>query len=244
MNRFRVLEATLAVAMLFVMCGTAAAQLAPTASAECAFLNRYLWRGSALTHGAVAQPSVTAGLGLMELGVWANMDLANANARSGEFTEVDYTATLTYGLAGIEASAGAVMYTFTQDGVEATTEAFGSLTGSWLLAPSVTIYRDVDKAKGTYVSAGLGPSIPIGSHSIDTSATLGWGNLAHNGYNYGVSVKGITDAGITLSTDIPVTRVLTLRPTLGYTRLIASELRDAAKEPDNVLLGLTVVAGF
>jgi hypothetical protein len=244
MNRFRALEATLAVVMLLFTVGTAAAQLAPTASAECAFLNRYLWRGSTLTHGAVAQPSVTAGLGVMELGVWANMDLANANARSGEFTEVDYTATMTYGLAGIEASAGGVMYTFTQDGAEATTEVFGGLSLSWLLAPSVTVYRDVDKAEGTYISAGLGPSIPIGAHTIDTSTTLGWGDLAHNRYNYGVSVEGITDAGIILSSDVSVTHFLTLRPTLGYTRLISSELRDAAKDPDNVLFGLTVVAGF
>jgi hypothetical protein len=244
MKRHRVLETAAAVVALVCISGTAHAQLKPTGSAECAFLNRYLWRGSVLTRGAVAQPCATAGLGILEASVWANMDLADVNARPNEVTEIDYTGTLTYGLAGIDLSAGAVSYTFTEDGVNSTTEIFAGLSGAWLLAPSITAYRDVDQADGTYLSMGLAPSFPVGSLSIDTSATLGWGDRSHNSYNYGVSTEGLTDAGIVLSSDISVARFLTLRPTLGYTWLIGSDLRDSAKDPDNVLFGLTVSGGF
>jgi hypothetical protein len=231
-------------AVLLCVCGAAQARITPSVSAECAFLNKYLWRGSALTSGAVAQPSVMAGLGMLEAGVWANMDLDDANARPREFTEVDYSATLTIDFAGGEISTGGQMYTYPQGGTERCTELFAGMTGSWLLAPSLTVYRIIDAGDGMYVSAGLGPSIPLGSGSIDVAAAIGWGDRANNEFNYGVATEGLTDMGITLSSDLSLTRFLVARPMIGYTRLIQADIRDIAKDPDNVLFGLSVVTGF
>ncbi len=231
-------------AVLLCLCGAAQARITPSVSAECAFLNKYLWRGSALTSGPVAQPSVTAGSGMLEVGVWSNMDLDDANARPREFTEVDYSAMLTFGFAGIEVSTGGQMYTYPQDGTGRCTELSAGLTGSWLLAPSLTVYHYVETGDGTYVSARFDPSIPLGSVSIDAAAVVGWGDRANNEFNYDIAVEGPTDMGIALSLDLSLTRFLIVRPTIGYTRLIQSDLRDAVKDPDNVLFGVSVVTGF
>jgi hypothetical protein len=244
MNRRLTFQALAAAAMLTAVLGTARADWKPTAAPECAFLNRYLWRGIVLTAGPVAQPTMACSLGPFEANIWANMDLDDANGRRKEVTEVDYTGKYSHTLAGADCSAGVMTYTFTQNGVNSTTEVFAGVTGPWSLAPSITANRDVDQSHGTYLAFGLAPSIPAGPLSIDTSVTLGWGTIDHNTYNYGVSTEGLTDAGIVLSSDIAVHRYLVLRPTLGYARLIRSQLRDAAKDPDNVIFGLTVAGSF
>ncbi len=240
----RTARAVAPIAVLLCLCGAAQARMTPSVSAECAFLNKYLWRGSALTSGPVAQPSVTAGLGMLEAGIWANMDLDDVNARPREFTEVDYSATFTFAFAGVEFSTGGQMYTYSQDGTERCTELFVGMTGPWLLTPSLTVFRIVDAGDGMYVSAGFGPSIPLGSGSIDAVAAVGWADKANNEFNYGVATEGLTDMGITLSSDLSLTNFLIVRPMIGYTRLIQSDIREAAKEPDNVLFGLSVVTGF
>lgn len=244
MNRLCISRVVATVAALLCACGIARAGIAPSVSAECAFLNKYLWRGIALTPGAVAQPDVTVGLGMLEVGVWANMDLDDINERSYEFTEVDYTAALTFGLVGLDATAGGLIYTFTEKGMESTTELFAGLSTSWILAPSLTVYRDVDQGDGTYVSAELCPSIPVGSVSIDFCASVGWGDKNHNEFSYGVATKDLTDLGLILSSDLSLAPFLTVRPTIGYTRLIGDDLRETTDDPDNILFGVSFVTGF
>lgn len=221
-----------------------AAQLAPEVSAEAAVLNKYLWRGAALTDGWVVQPSVTLGLGGFEVSAWGNLDLDDANDRRNSLSEIDYTAAYTLGVALVELSAGALHYSYPQNDFTATTELFVSgSVGVWA-SPSLGIYRDIDEGDGTYVLFGVGHALPIGATALDLAASLGWGDEKHNAYNYGAPAAGPADAGLTLSMDIAITPLLTVRPTLGCTTLLTTELRDAAAEPDNILFGVVFAGGF
>ncbi len=221
-----------------------AAQLTPEVSAEAAVLNRYLWRGAVMTDGWVVQPSVTLGLGGFEFGVWGNLDLDDVNDHRHDLSEIDYTATYTMSVALVDLSAGALHYAFPQDDCEATTELFVGGSVNVLASPSLGLYRDIDEGDGTYVLLGAGHALPIGAASLDLAASLGWGDEKHNVYNYGAATAGLADASLTLSMDIAVTPLLTVRPTLGYTTLLTTELRDAAVEPDNFLFGVVLAAGF
>ncbi len=221
-----------------------AAQLTPSISAEAAVLNKYLWRGGVMTDGWVVQPNVALGLGGFEVSAWGNLDLDDVNDHQNNLSEIDYTAAYTLGVALVELSAGALHYAFPQDDFAATTELFVSGSVGVLASPSLGIYRDIDESEGTYVLFGVGHALPIGTTALDLAASLGWGDEKHNGYNYGAPTAGPTDAGLTLSMDIAVTPLLTVRPTLGYTALLTTELRDAAAEPDNILFGVVLAGGF
>ncbi len=221
-----------------------AARLAPGVSVETAVLNRYLWRGATLTDGWVVQPGVTLGLGGLELGAWGNLDLDDVNDRRHDLGEIDYSATYTVGVALVELSAGALRYTYPQHDFDATTELFVGGTVGVPASPSLAIYRDVDQGDGTYLLLGAGHAVPVGAAAIDLAASVGWGDRRHNACNYGADAAGPADAALTLSMDIAVTPLLTVRPTLGYTSLLSTELRDAAAEPDNILFGVVLAGGF
>jgi len=248
MNRNRALSlATGGLACLTICLGLAtnvAAQLKPEVSAEAAVLNKYLWRGAVLCDGWVVQPSVALGLGGFEVSAWGNLDLDDVNDHRHDLSEIDYTAAYTLGVALVELSAGALHYAYPQDDFAATTELFVSGSAGVLASPSLGIYRDIDEGDGTYVLLGVGHALPIGTTALDLAASLGWGDEKHNAYNYGAPTAGPADAGLMLSMDIAVTPLLTVRPTLGYTTLLTTELRDAAAEPDNILFGVVLAGGF
>ncbi|MHB8077914.1 MAG: hypothetical protein ACYDIE_01490 [Candidatus Krumholzibacteriia bacterium] len=248
MKRNRTLRpAAAGFACLTVCLGLAAgvmAQLTPDVSVEAAVLNKYLWRGAVMTDGWVVQPSVTVGLGGLEIGAWGNLDLDDVNEHRHDLSEIDYTATFTRGVGLVEFSAGALHYAFPPDDCEATTELFVGGSVAVLLSPSLGIYRDIDESDGTYVLLGASHALPVGTTALDLAASLGWGDQEHNGYNYGAATAGPADAALMLSMDIAVTPLLTVRPTLGYTSLVTAELRDAAAEPDNFLFGVVLAGGF
>lgn len=249
-NRFFRL-ATGGLACLTVCLGLAAnvaAQLTPEVSAEVAVLNRYLWRGVVQCDGWVVQPSITLGLGGLELSTWGNLDLDNANDHRHDLSEINYTAAYTLSVALVEFSAGALHYAYPQNDFAATTELFVSGSAGVLASPSLGIYRDIDEGDGTYVLLGAGHALPIGTTALDLGASLGWGDAKHNAFNYRAATAGPADAGLTLSMDLAITPLLSVRPTLGYTTLLTPELRDAAaeadKRADNILFGVVLAGGF
>lgn len=243
-NRGPLAGALACLAVCLGLAASVAAQLAPEVSAEVAVLNRYIWRGAVLTDGWVAQPGITLGLGGLELGAWGNLDLDDANERRHDLSEIDYTATWTLAVPGAELSAGALHYAYPQHVFAATTELFASGTVNVVASPSLGVYRDIDEGDGTYVVLGASHALPVGTTALDLAASLGWGNARHNAYNYGAPTAGPADAAVTLSVDLAVAPLLTVRPTLGYTTLLATELRDAAAEPDNFLFGVVLAGGF
>ena len=103
-----------------------------------------------LGHMGVVQPSATIGKGGASLNVWGNMPMNDSDpaGKPWAFNELDYT--LDYsGSAGIMGySAGFILYTFPrpvsqQPQPASTQEIYGSLGFDTLLAPSITVYKDI-----------------------------------------------------------------------------------------------------
>jgi len=138
------------------------------------FFSKYIWRGQNLNDDPVFQPGISATYGNFTSGIWGNLELTNANDKSGNFSELDYSLDYSSPMPGIESvrySIGVIYYDFPgsyADGtrVPDTTEVYWGLNFDLLLSPSITVYHDVDEAEGTYISLAI-------EHSIEKIAELG-----------------------------------------------------------------------
>ena len=117
--------------------------------------SKYIWRGINLVDDPVFQPSVTASYKGLILSIWGNMELTNSNDQLGEFTEIDYVAEYTWSWNDLNLSVGVIHYQFPNIGPPTTTEVHGGLSFDILLAPSLTVYQDVDLADGTYAALSI-----------------------------------------------------------------------------------------
>jgi hypothetical protein len=228
----------------------AAAQLKPYASVDASVMSLYLWRGMRVVDDPVFQPSVTLGYGGLSVNLWANQDLGDANSRSGEFTELDYTVDyrFSYGKAAI--SLGVVTYDFPTYQADATTEIYAVLGLDLPASPSITVYRDVDEVEGTYVSLGVGHSLPIGAWntSLDLSASAGIGSGEHNEFYYGNDDTAFTDFYLGASMPFALGQCFSITPSVAYNGIVSGDIRDiydtAGTDTDHFVVGITLSASF
>ncbi len=240
MGKFRQGKKTtlvLAVAVLFICCGSASAKaeketLGFEISAD--YFGKYIWRGQNLVDDGVFQPAFSVSYGSLTGAIWGSIESTNINNNSGEITEVDYS--LDYsgsfpGLEGVGYSIGVINYVFPNTTLDDTTEIYAGLSLDWLLSPTVTFYRDVDDAEGTYISFGLSHSIQeIGELAADTpvgldiGASLGWGNGAYNKFYWGINGSKINDLVLTISFPMEIAG-WTMAPSLNYITLLSDDVR-------------------
>lgn len=136
----------------------------------------YMFRGSNLYDGVSLQPSLEIGYNIASdwsvfSSVWSHLSGEGAQGASDKFTEVDYTAGVSYDLDPATLSAGAIWYTFPDDdsGLEATGEFFGTVAFDFTLNPTVEFYHDYDEFECQYYALGFSEEL--------TSSAMG------NGFN-------------------------------------------------------------
>ena len=198
------------------------------------FFGKYVWRGQNLSDDPVFQPGVSVGYGNFTAGVWGNMDLTNINGNSGDFSEMDYSidySDAVPGLKGVGYSVGIIYYDFPGTDVPDTTEFYWGLNFDLPLSPAITVYHDLEEAKGTYVSLGVGhsieklfefsPSLPVG---MEIGANLGWGNSAYNKYYWGTTQEKMQDLTISISFPMEIAG-WTVSPSLNYVTLLSDDIR-------------------
>ena len=206
-------------------------------------MSRYVWRGMVGTDGWVLQPSVTGsvdlGPGSLSGNIWLNVDLSDVNERSGEATEIDYTIDYTISLGDLSIPIGAIYYDFPGSDADGTTEIYAGVAYTIGPAtPNLTVYRDIDEIEGTYVSLGLDLSFDLQfltkdlQATLDLSGKLGWGDSDYVEGYFGVDQDAMTD--LTFSISMPaVVGNLTITPSVSYSTLVDSEIRDAVTQRDN-----------
>lgn len=214
---------------------------------EASVLSSYQWRGAPFNDDPVLQPSITAGLGGLSLNLWGSIDLTDYNDKRYSLSELDYTITWTRGLPFGELSAGAATYSYPGvEGEETTTELMAGIEAGLPLSPSLSLFKDIDKADGLYVLLGAGSSIPAGSLlSIDVSASLGWGSEKHNIYYYGIpGMSGaLTDAAITIGLPFGIGETMSVAPHASYILRIEKKMRDEYGT-GSFVWGLTIAGEF
>lgn len=213
------------------------------------FFSKYVWRGQNLVDGAVFQPGVSVGYKGLTASVWGNLDITNKNDNSGNFTEVDYALDYSGTVPGVEKlgySVGAVYYDFPNTGVHHTTELYLGFSLDVPASPSVTVYRDIDQADGTYVALGVGHSIeeiaslPFG---VDLSANLGWGDSNYNDAYWGTAGSELND--LTLSVGFPFSvGPVSVVPSVTYVKLLGSNIKDVADDDSLFYAGVGLAYEF
>jgi hypothetical protein len=179
------------------------------------FNSAYVWRGMTLNDGFVLQPSVDIAKGGFDLNVWGNFDMDDYDDTldSGEFSEVDVTASYGFKFKMVDLRFGYIEYLFpTTDagGAPGTREIFAS-AGMDLPAGfgvSLDVYRDIDELKEWYTSLGLAYSYAVNEKlSLGAGAAIAWAgdDYCSDGsggfYDYNLSIS----AGYLLTPEWSVT---------------------------------------
>lgn len=220
------------------------------------FFGKYVWRGQNLNNSTVFQPGIGITYGGLTGSIWGSLDMTNTNGQKGEFTEydfgVDYTAVVPE-IEGVEFSIGTIYYRFPSVTPSGTTEVYWGFGFDLPLNPSVTVYHDVDEAKGIYVEFGLGhsfddvftllPDVPVG---VELDASIGWGDSDYNDFYWGLKGSRLND--LTLSLALPMDGGgWTVAPSINYVTLLSDGLRatDAyAQKSDYVFMGIGLSKSF
>ncbi len=179
--------------------GLAAAPASADTSYSLDFASAYVWRGITFTDGAVWQPSVTASNDSgFAINVWGNLDLDDANDMSGEFNEVDLTASWGFGTDTVSAEVGFIEYLFPNTLSPGTREVYLTLGWDVTAAPSISVYYDLDEVKDFYANVGV-------SFGGDVSDALAWSVDVAAGYagdDFAAASNGISggmyDGAVTL----------------------------------------------
>jgi uncharacterized protein (TIGR02001 family) len=130
------------------------------------FYDKYLWRGFDLSGSMpVSQGGVDVTMGAFTVSYWSNMQLKNDSGEgfdAGEITETDITLDYSRDINDlVSISLGNIFYAL--DGLEDTNELYLTTSLNVLLAPSVTVYYDWDKAKknGLFFALGIGHTFEL-----------------------------------------------------------------------------------
>jgi hypothetical protein len=211
--------------------GTKAAELnkvvdedRPELSADVAFLSQYIWRGYGLSKDSlVIQPSITAGFKGFALNLWGNLDTNNEAYNGSKWNETDLTFSYghSFGIVGLEA--GFIYYAL--DGIDDSKEFYLSAGVDVLLAPTLTVYREVSTLQGWYIDLGLSHSFELPYEmSLDLGATFAYYQSDNNNMvEYRVDntpthdrFSGLHDGSLSLGLAIPFYKYFTVTPSIAW----------------------------
>ena len=226
----------------------------PEVSADLAatYNGMYVWRGLRVVDGPVLQPSATLGYGGLSVNAWGNMDLSDVNGQDEDFTEIDLTLDYSWSWKDLNLSAGTIYYTFPHASANISTlELYASAGLDTLLSPAVTVYQDVDEAGGTYATISAGHTfedlfepvegVPV---ALSLGGSLAYGSSGFNEFYYSTNSAGLADGVLTASLPVQLSENLSLAPSVNYSSLLDSDIRDSVDEPDSFWAGLTVSYSF
>jgi len=196
----------------------------PTASADAAFLSQYVWRGYGITKDSlVIQPSMTAGYKGFSLNLWGNLDTNDSTTKNTKWNETDMTFSYahSFGMLGVE---GGFIY-YALDDFDDWKEFYLSLGLDVLLAPTVTVYREISRNQGWYVNLGISHSFALPREmSLDLAGYISyWGSdndnmlernsdMSTNGKRFSGLHDGLVSVGLT----IPFWKYFTVTPSIAY----------------------------
>jgi hypothetical protein len=206
------------------------------------FASKYVSRGVAINHEAVIQPRARVCWQGVELAIWANLDLTDANGHDNQFQEIDYT--LSYCRAfkdlgvvhRLTLTGGVICYEF-PDTADPTQELFVCASlDEWFLKPTLTTYYDFNAADGLYLNATIEHTFatPWERAALTIKGGLGWGDDNFNGFNMGMEQThaGIMEASLSATLDIKVAEGIICGPFVAWSGVPDSRIRAAAQAQD------------
>jgi hypothetical protein len=234
----------------------------PTGDFTTTILNQYVWRGYELSrNSAVIQPSMTIGYKGFTANLWGNLDTApyfagTADTRySNTWNETDLTLTYTKNLGLFNVGGGYIYYalgSLNKDALKRadSQELFATVSLNTLLAPTLTVYKEIDRYKQWYFLLGLSHafelnktiSLKLGATASYLMSTYADAVLFNAGAGYGGYPKfdgnalatndkfsNFHDGTITASLPIKATGHITVTPTVSYIFPLTGDAKDEMK---------------
>jgi uncharacterized protein (TIGR02001 family) len=218
--------------LLIVLCfmtPSAGSEEKPTASADVAFLTKYIWRGFELSNGSfVIEPDLGISYRGFSFGLWGNLDMDYDDGDPStdgytKWTETDMT--ISYEKTFGPATVGLGYIYYALDGTEDSKEIYGTVAFDVFLSPTLTIYREISHAQAWYFNLGLSYSIDLPKDlTLDLSGSAGYylsendsfveidNNLMPTTNRYSDFQDGVLSASL----PIPFAVYFTVTPTLSY----------------------------
>jgi hypothetical protein len=228
-------------------------------------LSAYVWRGQVLNDNTVIEPSLTVSKNGFSLNTWANFNAGGSYSgdNNDKFSEIDLTASYSRNVGPAAVGIGVAQYTFpnqtlsVSDGSVTTTEAYPSTYELYasvglpdvLLAPTLTVYRDLDVIDGFYGMLAVSHSFALcDKASIVGSASIGAGDADYNKGYFGKDQTALNDMIVGLAVPVTVLDNLTVKPAVSYVFLPDSAIGDAADavygNKDQLVASLTASYAF
>jgi hypothetical protein len=212
--------------------------------AEADFNSRYLWRGLALSRGAVFQPSVWASKNNWTLDLWANVDLGRHEGR-GRFNEVDVNVAYEHEWGKLTVEPSFLLYTYYhQPGVPTTGELAVKLSlpaGKGLTAYAKQNLDVVKYGGANFTEAGLTFETAVAPHAtLETTGSLGWGSSKFNETYVGLSHSGLNVVGADAAVKLDGKHGWTLRPHATYSVVADRKLRRLVSDTHLFNIGMAL----
>ena len=229
------------VALTFGLVPASAEESPVSGSADIGLFSQYVWRGYAFSDDSIIiQPSATISYGGFGVNLWGNLDTDYGD--DADFNETDMTLSYDWSYDTVSMGVGYIFYGLEGEDSQ---ELYFTVGFDTILAPSITIYRDIDAFDGWYISLGVGHSIPLTDEvALDLSASLGYYDLDD------VDYSELHDGSISASITYAVNDYISITPSLAYTFGLSGDAKDdleavsADGESDHFIGGVTCSIAF
>jgi uncharacterized protein (TIGR02001 family) len=206
----------------------------PTIGADVAFLSQYIWRGLEFSDSSlVIQPSITAGYKGFSLNLWGNLDTSfdDGVEKKSTLNETDVTFGYDTTIGDLFNVGGGYIY-YGLDGIDDTYEFYGTLGLNVLLAPTLTVYRDIGSVQGWYIHLGISHSFALPHEmSLDLAGSVAYYHSdSDNLLEYDDSLQPTTDryrslhdGNLSARLTIPFAEYFSVTPTVAYSFPLSSD---------------------
>jgi len=216
-----------------------------TGEVTASILSAYIWRGQEMTrHSVVIEPALTASYKGFTANLWGNIDTkpyaAGDQSYSSNFTETDVTLSYSRKFGMVQAGAGYIYY-----GLSATTpggtdlldsqEIFITLGLDTILAPTLTVYKEIDHYHQWYATLGvshtfalhekIGLKLAAQASYLKSEDETTYPEFDSNSVATTDKFNNFHDATVTISLPVTVTRHVTIAPLLTYVFPLSNDAR-------------------
>lgn len=238
-DHFKRLVGVLVVALMlqgFVPFAFAAEEDKVTGEVAASVLSAYIWRGQELSrHSVVVQPSLTASYKGFTANVWGNMDTrpyaAGDEKYASNYTETDVTLSYARKFGIVQAGAGYIYYSLAAAAPGGpdlldSQEVFVTLGLDTILAPTLTVYKEIDHYHQWYALLGISHTFALhdkiglklaGSVSyLKSEDETTYPRFDSDSLATTDKFNNFHDATIAISLPVAVTKNLTITPMVVY----------------------------
>ncbi len=217
------------------------------------YTGKYVFRGVDLTGEPVLQPHVTFTYGDLSVYYWGyfgDTEFADTETGQGNYREADFGLDYTFNVTDtVFVTLGGVVYTYNDDpGFEDTTEIYGIASWDVLLAPTVSVYWDVDAIDGGYASIGVSHSVALGDKaSLDLSGSFGLDfgyNIPESDPESGYEKSSADPNDILLGLDVPIQVTDSFSVHAGLWHSVALSVLDDIEQGDETWFAVGATYGF